>query len=132
VFRRSERATHEWVGAGLDLDVELLQLLSSEHFAATRFGTYLYELKERFGGPIVADMFCLLRVELELSVRAKALLLARQAGVEVPADDDLHASLAEWEDLRASIGPTGLLALMPLQVTTHRDDWHRFLLRGQT
>jgi RsiW-degrading membrane proteinase PrsW (M82 family) len=130
VFQRSERATREWVGAGLDLDVELLQLVSSEHFAATRFGTYLSELKERFDGSIVADMFCLLRVELELSVRAKALLLARQAGLEVPADDDLQASLAEWEYLRSSIGPTGLLALKPLQVTTHRDDWHRYLLRG--
>ena len=100
VFQRSERATREWVGAGLDLDIELLQLVGSEHFGATRFGSYLYELQERFGGPIVADMFCLLRVELELSVRAKAMLLARQAGLDVPVDDDLYASLAELEYLR--------------------------------
>lgn len=130
VFQRSERATREWVGAGLDLDIELLQLVGSEHFGATRFGSYLYELKERFEGPIVADMFCLLRVELELSVRAKAMLIARQAGLHVPVDEDLHASLAELEFLRSSIGPTGLLALKPLQVTSHRDEWHRFQLRG--
>jgi hypothetical protein len=43
-------------------------------------------------------------------------------------DDDLHASLAELAYLRRSIGPTGLLALKPLQVTSHRDDWHRFML----
>jgi protease PrsW len=130
VFQRSERATREWVGAGLDLDIELLQLVGSEHFGATRFGSYLYQLKERFDGPIVADMFCLLRVELELSVRAKAMLLARQAGLSVPVDDDLYASLAELEYLRSSIGTTGLLALKPLQVTSHRDEWHRYLLRG--
>jgi protease PrsW len=128
VFERSDRATREWVGAGLDLDIELLQLVVSEHFQVTRFGTYLRELRAHFEGPVVADMFCLLRLELELAVQAKARLIARGAGLEMPVDDDLHASLAELAYLRRSIGPTGLLALKPLQVTSHRDDWHRFML----
>src|SRR5262249_36773705 len=75
VFQRSEAATREWVGAGLDLDVELLDLVRSEHFGYTRFGTYLQELRQRFNGLVVADMFCLLRLELELSIQAKAMLL---------------------------------------------------------
>jgi hypothetical protein len=54
--------------------------------------------------------------------------MARELGVEVPVDDDLPAALAELEYLEKSIGPTGLLALKPLQVTSHRDDWHKFLL----
>ena len=128
VFDRSERATREWVGAGLDLDLELLDLVLSEHFQATRLGTYLRELRSRFEGPIVADMFCLLRLELELSVQAKARIMARNAGLEMPVDDDLHEALSEREFLRRSIGPTGLLALKPLQVTSDRDDWHRYLL----
>jgi len=128
VFERSDRATREWVGAGLDLDLELLQLVVSEHFQVTRFGTYLRELRSHFDGPVVGDMFCLLRLELELAVQAKARLIARGAGLEMPVDDDLHASLAELAYLRRSIGPTGLLALKPLQVTSHRDDWHRFML----
>ncbi len=130
VFQRSERATREWVGAGLDLDIELLELVGSPHFGATRFGAYLHQLKARFTGPIAADMFCLLRIELELSVRAKAMLLARQAGLRVPVDDDLYASLTELRYLRSSIGATGLLALKPLQVTSGRDEWHRYLLKG--
>jgi protease PrsW len=128
VFERSENATREWVGAGLDLDLELLQLVLSEHFQATRLGTYLRELRTHFEGPVVADMFCLLRLELELSVQAKARIMARNAGLEMPVDDDLHEALAEREFLRRSIGPTGLLALKPLQVTSDRDDWHRYLL----
>ena len=64
VFERSERGTREWIGAGLDLDVELLDLVSSEHFVHTRFGQYLVELRSRFPGEFVADMFCLLRLEL--------------------------------------------------------------------
>jgi len=128
VFQRSEAATREWVGAGLDLDVELLDLVRSEIFASTRFGTYLWELRQRFHGLVVADMFCLLRLELELSVQAKAMLLAREAGLIVPPTQDLVISLEEVRYLQASIGRTGLLALRPLQVTSDRDRWHRHLL----
>lgn len=129
VFSRSERMTREWVGDGLDLDVELLQLVKTPHFGGTRLGRYLQELKSRFPGPVVADMFCLLQLELELSIRAKGMLMAREAGLELPIDDGLRAQLAERAYLEGSIGPTGLLALRPLQVTTDRDQWHQFLLQ---
>jgi RsiW-degrading membrane proteinase PrsW (M82 family) len=129
VYQRSEAATREWVTTGLDLDLELLQLVSSDAFVHTRFGTYLREIRERLRGPIAADMFCLLRVELELAVQAKAMLMARQAGLAIPADDDLRESLRELEYLEASIGRTGLLALAPLQVTSDRDRWHRHLMQ---
>ena len=128
VFQRSERETREWVGAGLDLDVELLQLVESDAFEFTRFGAYLKELRAHFPGPIVADMFCLLRLELELSVQAKAMLMVREVGLDMRVDEDLTACLAELEYLQAGIGRTGMLALKPLQVTSHRDQWHRYLL----
>jgi protease PrsW len=128
VFERSERATREWVGEGLDLDVELLNLVTSPDFGRTRLGKYLGELKERFPGPVVADMFCLLRVELELAIRAKGMLMAREAGLELPADSDVKARLSELRYLQGSIGPTGLLALAPLRVSSDRDQWHSYLL----
>jgi len=128
VFQRSEAATREWVGAGLDLDLEVLELVRSELFAETRFGTYLRELRRRFHGLVVADMFCLLRLELELSIQAKAMLMAREAGLVVPVTEDLHLSLREIDYLQTSIGSTGLLAIKPLQVVSDRDRWHRFLL----
>lgn len=128
VFDRSERATREWMGAGMDLDIEVLQLVASEHFTLTRYGQYLQELRSRFPGVVVANMYCLLRLELELSVHARAMIMARQAGLELTADEDLDASLKEREYLQRSIGRMGLLALRPLQVTSDRDRWHRQLL----
>ncbi len=128
VFQRSEAATREWVGAGLDLDVELLNLISSDAFGFTRFGTYLEELRERFPGPVVVDMFCMLKLELELSAQAKGLLIAKNAGLKMEPHPDVAAGLAELRALRASIGPTGMLALTPLGVTSHRDEWHRYLV----
>jgi len=130
-FERSERATREWVSAGLDLDVELLQLVLSEDFGDTRLGRYLEELRSRFPGSVVADMFCLMRLELELGIRAKGMLMAREAGLDTPVDADLADRLAEAQYLEKSIGPTGMLALTPLQVSSDRDAWHRFLLREQ-
>ena len=128
VFERSERATREWIGAGLDLDLTLLQLVMSEGFETTRFARYLKTLPERFDGAVVVDMFCLLRVELELAVQAKARLIAQEAGLDLPVDDDLQTALAERDYLRRSIGRAGLLALEPLRVTSHRDYWHHHLL----
>lgn len=131
IFTRSERATREWMSAGLDLDVELLKLVLSDNFGQTRLGAYLTELRSRFPGPVVADMFCLMRVELELGIRAKGMLMARDAGLEVPLDDEVHAALAEVRYLEKAIGPTGMLALTPLQVSSERDAWHKFLLGEQ-
>jgi RsiW-degrading membrane proteinase PrsW (M82 family) len=128
VFQRSEQATREWIGGGLDLDLVLLEMFSSDSFALTRFGTYLKQLRERFPGPVVADMLCLLRVELELSIQAKALLMAREAGVSMPRHPDAQRAVAEVHYLRASIGTTGLLALQPVAPTSHRDKWHRYVL----
>ena len=128
VFQRSEAATREWVGAGLDLDVELLNLISSDAFGVTRFGTYLEELRGRFPGPVVVDMFCMLKLELELSAQAKGLLIAKNAGLKMEPHPDVAAGLAELRALRSSIGTTGMLALTPLHVTSHRDEWHRYLV----
>jgi RsiW-degrading membrane proteinase PrsW (M82 family) len=128
IFERSERAARQWVGEGLDLDVELLNQVTSPSFGVSRLGTYLHELKSRFPGPVVADMFCLLRIELELAIRAKGMLMARHAGLELPVDPSLKAKLQEWRFLQGSIGRTGLLALKPLRATGARDDWQRNLL----
>jgi len=131
VFTRNERATREWVVAGIDLDIDLLSLVTSDQFSATRLGRYLEELRARFPGPVVADMFCLLRVELELSIQAKAMLIAREAGLTTDPHEDAYSGLEELRYLRSSIGATGLLALGPLSVTTHRDEWHRYLLKSR-
>ena len=129
VFQRSEQMTHEWVGDGLDLDVELLGLVRSSEFGHTRLGRYLRELRSRFPGPVVADMFCLMQIDLELAIRVKGLLMAREAGLDLPVDDaELRARLAERTYLQHAVGKTGLLALRPLHLSSGRDVWGEYLL----
>jgi RsiW-degrading membrane proteinase PrsW (M82 family) len=129
VFERSEKATHAWLATGLDADVEVLRLILSDDVGGTRVGTYLRSLRSRFAGTVVADMLCLLRIQLELSIRARGLLMAREAGIPFPVGADVAASLNELRYLEKSIGRTGLLALKPLEVRSGRDFWEVYLLQ---
>jgi RsiW-degrading membrane proteinase PrsW (M82 family) len=129
VFDRGDRAAGDWVSTGLDHDLQRLHALVSREFESTNFGTYFLELKTRFEGVVVADMVCLLRLQLELSVQARTYVMARQAGLELPVDEDLDETIDEMAFLRRSIGTTGLLALGPLQVSTRNAEFHRHVLR---
>ena len=129
VYERSERATRDWLGEGLDSDVERLELLMSGEERHTPIGEYLDSLRHRFSGAVLADLLCLLRVHLELSVRAKGVLIARAAGVELPADEEVKANLEELRFLEHSVGSTGRLAMLPLLRTSSRDLWQIHMLQ---
>ena len=107
-----------------------LRLMAERSGRGDRLGRYLDELKTRFPGPIVADMFCLLQLDLELAIRAKGILMARDAGLQVPVDPAVKDRLAERTYLRQTIGKTGLIALRPL-MTNAKDDWHEYLLKNR-
>jgi RsiW-degrading membrane proteinase PrsW (M82 family) len=127
-FERSERATREWLGLGMDTDVEVLQSIRTGSIAESRVGAYLRSLKSRFPGPVVADMLCLLRIHLELSIRAKGLLLAREAGLPAVMGPEVRANLDELRYLERAIGPTGLLAMKPIRRQSSRDLWQLHVL----
>jgi len=129
VFSASESRTREWLGTGFDTDQELLQLINAGHASDSRIGNYLGELKKRFSGTIVADMLCLLRIRLELSIRAKGILIMRKAGFKAVPDRDFNERVAEVRFLERAIGPTALRALSPILNLTDRDLWQVQLLR---
>ena len=128
IFDRSERATREWLGVGFDTDVELLEILNGGEVAESRIGRHLEELKDRLPGSVVADLLCLLRVHLELSVRAKGILLARAAGLSLPPDHLVRANLEELEYLNASVGRAGRLAVAPFLNMSRRELWQLYML----
>ena len=128
VFERSERRTRDWMGVGLDTDLEVVESIVSGQALDTRIGHYLRSLKERFPGEVVADMLCLLRIQAELSIRAKGLLLAREAGLEPEVGGDVRDRLTELRYLERSIGRTGLLAMAPIRRQDARALWQVYLL----
>jgi len=128
VFTFSERRTREWLGVGFDTDAELLRTIQAGQLGSSRIGQYLHELRSRFPAETVADMLCLLRLRLELSIKAKGILMAREAGFDLPPDPELDAHFAELRYLEHTIGSTGLLALKPVFHFSDRDLWQHHLL----
>jgi hypothetical protein len=130
VFEHSEKILRNWIEVDLDADVSLLDTISSGNFLGSNSGCYLQALRDRFQGEELADMLCYLRVHGELAVRAKGILLLREAGMpDPPIDADTRAKLAELAQLARAIGKSGVLALRPLMMATGKEIWQLTLLR---
>jgi RsiW-degrading membrane proteinase PrsW (M82 family) len=129
VFERSERSLRDWLDTGLEGKVRLLEAINSGVFLDTHSGLYLQALRERFRGEDLADMLCLLRLQGELALRAKGVLMMRESGLdEPPLDEETQAQLAELKALKSSIGRVGMLALRPLLMASGKDVWELTLL----
>jgi RsiW-degrading membrane proteinase PrsW (M82 family) len=100
VFRASEQATHSWLGTGFDSDQELLEVVNDGRVS-----------------------------EIELSVRAKGVLMMQKAGFTPPADPEVKKRLLELTRLEENVGTTGLIALHPIFSMSHHDLWQLHMLR---
>lgn len=130
LFQKSERETRTWLGTGFDIDQELLRVIRAGAVSDTPVGQYLKGLRTSFPPEIIVDTMCLLRLRAELGVRAKGMLLLREAGFEAAADPSLPAKLQEMRYLERRIGRTGMRALKPfIQISSH-DLWQLNLLDG--
>jgi protease PrsW len=130
VFDHSERILRKWIEVDLDSDVKRLEAIGTGRFLDSPSGRYLQALRDRFKGEQLADMLCYLRVHGELAVRAKGVLLLREAGMpDLPIDIETGAKLAELGQLERAIGKTGMLALRPLMMATGKEIWQLTLLR---
>ena len=128
VFQQSERETKAWVGTGFDTDLELLRVVKTGQVSGTPVGKYLTTLRSSFPAEVIVDMMCLVRLRAELAIRAKGILMMREAGFEAPPDPKLKATFDELRYLERSIGKTGLRALDPFLDTSMRDLWQLNML----
>lgn len=126
VYERSERATRSWLGVGFDADAELMETITDGKIPDSNIGTYLDALRSRFPGEVVADMLCMLRLHTELAMRAKGILMMREAGIKIPPDPEIKEKLSELQYLEKSIGKTGKLAMSPFLKTSTRDLWQLY------
>jgi RsiW-degrading membrane proteinase PrsW (M82 family) len=128
IFDRSDKSLSEWLGTGFDADTELLELINSGALSVSRVGLYLQSLRQKFEGPIVADLLCYLRLHTELSIRAKGLLMMRESGFVNKTGEQTRAKLEELEYLEKSIGTTGKLAIKPFLRMSRKDLWQFYRL----
>jgi RsiW-degrading membrane proteinase PrsW (M82 family) len=128
VFQQSERGTRDWLGTGFDIDQELLRAMRAGQVGETPVGKYLTTVRSRFSAEVIVDMMCLLRLRAELAIRAKGILMMREAGFDAEPDPSLKGTFDELRYLEQSIGRTGMLALHPFLHTSTRDLWELTML----
>ena len=128
IYKVGEGRMRRWLGHGFDRDTELLALIKEGQVRETPLGRYLVSLRDSFRPDNVGDMLCLLRLQAELSIRAKGILLLREHGLKPKDDPELKAKLEEVRHLEGNIGKTGLLALRPVCRWKGADRWQRHLL----
>ena len=128
VFERSEKAVGGWLGQGFDADTEMLELINSGRLSDSPVGQYLHTMKDKFHGPVVADLLCYLRIYTELALHAKGILMMRENGFDIEVDEATKAKFTEMSYLESSIGKTGLLAIQPMCHMSHKDLWQLYML----
>jgi RsiW-degrading membrane proteinase PrsW (M82 family) len=128
VYHRSERSLENWLGMGFDADAEMLEIINQGKVTDSRIGDYLTSLGDHFPPEVLLDMLCLLRVQVELAIEAKGILMLRKEGYDIQPGEELQDKITELNFLEKNIGPTARLALKPLRQTHRRDAWEARLL----
>ncbi len=128
VFQRSSKALHDWLELDFDADANLIEMIDSGQFTESKIGQFLDDLRGKFEGPVLVDMLCYLRVYTELAIRAKAALIARENGIELPVGERTREKFEELHFLEESIGRTGCLAMKPFLQIERKDLWQMHVI----
>jgi len=128
VFQRSSKALHDWLELDFDADADLIEMIESGQFSESKIGCFLEDLRGKFEGPVLVDMLCYLRVYTELAIRAKAALIARENGLELPVGERTREKFEELHFLEESIGKTGCLAMRPFLQIERKDLWQMHVI----
>ena len=106
-----------------DTEIKLLTLMHKGEFSSTAAGKYILTIRERFSGETLVDIMAYIRNYLELSLKAKSLLMLREMGMQEELDDTTKGKLQELRHLEKAIGRAGLLAIEPIIPTDAREAW---------
>ena len=128
VFYRSEMSLKDWMEKGLDNEVQLLEQLENGTFSESHAGKYLLSLQDKFSGTVLVDMLCLIRIHVELAIKAKGVLMLRKAGLPIIIEDEVKDKFNELKYLEKSIGKTGKLAISPIFNMSTKDLWQLYML----
>lgn len=125
IFLINEKKLRKWLEIELSSEVTLLSSINKGQFSGTKAGKYIISIKEKFPAVVVFDMICFIKLYLELSIRAKSIMLLKETGFSVKEQGfkSIEPLLAEFKSLKSNIGKTGMLALAPILRMSYKDLW---------
>ncbi len=128
LFWKNERTIRSWLEMEFDSEVGILAMIRKGKFSETKSGTYLLSIKKYFPAEVVFDLYCFIGLYLELSIKAKSILMLRENDLPVRPEPGLTEKLAELKDLRKNIGKAGILAISPIFRMGRKDIWKLSIL----
>jgi RsiW-degrading membrane proteinase PrsW (M82 family) len=130
VFNLNERSIRNWLELEFDSEANMLRMIRKGRFSSTKTGSYLVSVKDHFAPEVVVDLYCYISLYLELSMKAKSLIMLTEAELPVPPDPSLPAKLTELKALQKNIGKGAYLAIAPVLKMSRKDLWKFSLLRA--
>jgi RsiW-degrading membrane proteinase PrsW (M82 family) len=127
-FQFNENAIRKWLEMEFDTEVKMLHMIRKGKFSETRSGNYLVSLRMHFPSEVVLDMYCFISLYLELSIKAKSVMMLRENDFAILPDPGIPDKLRELKALRKRIGRSGFLAISPVLRMTRKDLWKLYLL----
>jgi protease PrsW len=128
LFRKNEQTIRDWLEMEFDTEVKILGMIRKGKFSETKAGSYLVSIKKHFPAETVLDLYCFIGLYLELSIKAKSIMMLRENDLPVKHETDLAEKLAELQDLRRNIGKAGMLAISPILRIGRKDRWKLSIL----
>ena len=123
VFYLGGRFLRQWVSQGMDSDLDSLEDVRSGRMSQTNAGQFLLSIRNQFPPEVVLDMVALYQLHLELSVRAKAIMMLRESDMPILITDEDRDRVREWHYLQKSVGRTALLLMSPLFYGSRQEVW---------
>ena len=130
IFNLNERSIRNWLELEFDSEANMLRMIRKGQFSSTKTGSYLVSVKDHFSPEVVVDLYCYISLYLELSMKAKSLIMLTEAELPVPPDPSLPEKLAELKALQKNIGKGAYLAIAPVLKMSRKDLWKLSLLRA--
>ena len=129
IFTNSEKSLRNWMEEQSGTEFELLRMIKKGEFKTTRAGKYILAIKNQFDPEVIVDMLAYIQLHLELSIKAKGILLMKETGFDTGKEEELTAQLNELKFLSNSIGKTGIRTLAPVIDLNNKDLWKLNLLK---
>jgi len=123
IFQLNEKHIRDWLELEFDSEINMLRMIRKGQFSLTKTGRFLLSLRAHFPPETVLDIYCFISLYLELSMKAKAVMILQENGFNVPQDPELAPRLAELKALKKNIGRAGFLAISPVLRVGRKDLW---------
>lgn len=130
LFIWNEHLIHKWLERSMNDEVTLYSSIKRGELSHTPSGKYLLSVREQFVAEVYFDMIVCVNLYLELSLLAKRNLMLKEAGIEVPSDENKESQekIKEFKTLLRTIGKTGIYTLSPLINIKEINNWIKLFI----